>query len=144
MTLYLYTDGGARGNPGPAGAGIVVKDAAGVALFKQAIFLGTKTNNQAEYYGLLKGLEAAQKLGNRVVCRMDSQLVARQMRGEYKIKDPVLRAMAEEIFRRSQEMDVTYEHVPREQNKDADAMANLAMDRGKKPGETFSFHLKTA
>lgn len=142
MTLYLYTDGGSRGNPGPAGAGMVVTDAKGNVLVKQAVFLGVKTNNQAEYYGLLKGIGLAKPLGNKITCRLDSQLVVRQMRGEYKIKDAILREMAQEIARQCVGMEVEFEHIYREQNTVADAMANLAMDRGKKPGETFTFQNK--
>lgn len=121
---------------------MVVLDTKGNILVKQAIFLGNKTNNQAEYYGLLKGIALAKKYGNKVICRMDSQLVARQMTGEYKIKDATLRVMAQEIQKLCTGIEVTFEHVYREQNTLADEMANLAMDKGKEPGDTFTFQTK--
>lgn len=137
--LHLYSDGGARGNPGPAGAGFVIKDAEGNILLKQAVFLGIKTNNQAEYYGLLKGLVAAAKIEKTVICHLDSQLVVKQMTGEYKIKDATLKLMAEEIRKQTADLTVEYRHIRREYNEEADEMANLAMDRGRKPGDTFTF-----
>lgn len=137
--LHLYSDGGARGNPGPAGAGFVIKDDQGAVLMKQAVFLGPKTNNQAEYYGLLKAVIAAKKLGTHLLCHLDSQLVVRQMLGEYKIKDATLKLMAEEIRKHAEGLDIDYRHIPREENGEADEMANLAMDRGEKPGDTFTF-----
>ena len=137
--LHLYSDGGARGNPGPAGAGFVIKDDQGAVLMKQAVFLGEKTNNQAEYYGLLKAVIAAKKMGTHLLCHLDSQLVVKQMQGEYKIKDATLKLMAEEIRNQTHGLEVEYVHIRRELNGEADEMANLAMDRGKTPGDTFTF-----
>lgn len=139
MHIFVYSDGGSRGNPGPAGSGFILKDARGKILRKQAIFLGERTNNQAEYYALLKALESLPEGTREVTCRLDSQLVVRQLQGVYKIKDPVLRDIAAKITQRAQAYHVTYEHIPRELNAEADAMANEAMDRGVRVGDTFSY-----
>lgn len=128
--LILYTDGGARGNPGPAGIGAVIKNPQGltIATFKQAI--GEATNNVAEYRALLLGLSQAAHLGAaEVAVHMDSELVVRQMLGRYKIKEPALKALAGEVLKLMKRFSqVSFTHVPREQNRDADRLVNEAID----------------
>ncbi|MEW2163801.1 bifunctional RNase H/acid phosphatase [Streptomyces sp. NPDC007084] len=130
--FIVEADGGSRGNPGPAGYGSVVIDAAtGETLVERAEYIGVATNNVAEYRGLLAGLRAARDLDPeaRVLVRMDSKLVVEQMSGRWQIKHPAMRPLAAEaagILPRSQ---VTYEWIPREKNKHADHLANKAMDR---------------
>jgi probable phosphoglycerate mutase len=131
VKVVLEADGGARGNPGPAGYGAVVRDAGtGAVLAERWDSLGTATNNAAEYAGLIAGLKAARDLGaTEVEVRMDSKLVIEQMAGRWQIKHPGLRPLAAEAaslaagFR-----TVTYQWIPRERNQAADALANKAMD----------------
>jgi ribonuclease HI len=128
--LRVYSDGAARGNPGPAGAGAVVVDGAGQVLARRGRFLGSTTNNVAEYKGLLLGLEAAHELGARSVeVRADSQLLIRQLKGEYAVKHPGLKPLHAEALRLLGNFDkVDLAHVPREENKLADEMSNRAID----------------
>ncbi len=137
MHFILYADGGSRGNPGPAGAGALVKDEEGTQVVTVSEFLGNTTNNIAEYTALLRALEGLVSLlgeasgGAFVEARLDSQLVVRQMNGEYKIKHPnivPLAAKVKEVVRSFK--SVSFTHVYREDNKEADALANEAMDRG--------------
>jgi len=129
--FIVEADGGSRGNPGPAGYGSVVIDAAtGETLVEAAEYLGIATNNVAEYRGLLAGLKAARELDPTatVHVRMDSKLVVEQMSGRWKIKHPDMKPLAREaasVFPASQ---VTYEWIPREKNRHADRLANEAMD----------------
>jgi ribonuclease H / adenosylcobalamin/alpha-ribazole phosphatase len=131
VKVILEADGGARGNPGPAGYGAVIRDAGtGAVLAKRWESLGTATNNAAEYAGLIAGLRAAQELGaTEVDVRMDSKLVIEQMAGRWQIKHPGLRPLAAQaaalvgVF-----ASVTFQWVPRERNQAADALANMAMD----------------
>ncbi|MBA2948747.1 bifunctional RNase H/acid phosphatase [Streptomyces himalayensis] len=138
--FIVEADGGSRGNPGPAGYGAVVKDAAtGETLVEAAEYIGTATNNVAEYRGLLAGLRAAHELdpAARVRVRMDSKLVVEQMSGRWKIKHPGMKPLAAEaktVFPPSQ---ITFEWIPREQNKHADRLANEAMDAGRR-GEQWA------
>ena len=126
----VNTDGGARGNPGPGGAGIIVRDPSGSVVCRGGAFLGQVTNNAAEYEGLLWGLRAAIALGARKLhVRADSELVVRQMRGEYRVKNAGLRPLFLEAQSLRRQLDaVTFEHVAREHNAEADALANEAMD----------------
>ncbi|AYN41602.1 bifunctional RNase H/acid phosphatase [Streptomyces dangxiongensis] len=138
--FIVEADGGSRGNPGPAGYGAVVCDAAtGQTLAEAAEYIGVATNNVAEYRGLLAGLRAAHALDPSapVHVRMDSKLVVEQMSGRWKIKHPAMKplaAAARSVFPPDQ---VTYEWIPREQNKHADRLANEAMDAGAR-GEQWS------
>lgn len=137
MQFTIFADGGSRGNPGPAGSGAVVYDAQGNIVAEVSEFIGHTTNNVAEYTAMIRGLEAlAEYLDERtpsasVLVKMDSELAVKQMRGEYKIKHPNLKPLAEQAYMRTQQFSaVQFAHVPREQNKVADALANQAMDRG--------------
>ncbi|MCW6005803.1 histidine phosphatase family protein [Micromonospora sp. CPCC 205371] len=129
--VVVEADGGARGNPGPAGFGAVVRDADSTdVLVERSAALGVTTNNVAEYSGLIAGLEAAAELGAaEVEVRMDSKLVVEQMSGRWQIKNAGLRPLAAKaaaLVRRFEK--VSYTWVPRERNKHADALANQAMD----------------
>ena len=132
--LVLETDGGSRGNPGPAGYGAVVRDAAtGEVLAELSDFLGHATNNVAEYSGLIAGLRAAAALapGADVDVRMDSKLVVEQMSGRWQIKHPGMRPLAAQARQAVQSLGrVTYTWVPRSRNTHADRLANEAMDAG--------------
>ncbi|MCL7496287.1 MULTISPECIES: bifunctional RNase H/acid phosphatase [Streptomyces] len=133
-TLIVEADGGSRGNPGPAGYGAVVLDPeTGEALAEAAEFIGTATNNVAEYKGLVAGLRAAHALDPqaRIRVRMDSKLVVEQMSGRWKIKHPDMKPLAAEAASVFPPGQVTYEWIPRAQNKHADRLANEAMDAGK-------------
>ncbi|KQB85151.1 bifunctional RNase H/acid phosphatase [Corynebacterium oculi] len=141
MKVCLEADGGSRGNPGIAGSGSVLYDAHRTTILReQAYVVGTSaTNNVAEYYGLLIGLEAARDYGaTEVAVYMDSKLVVEQMSGRWKIKHPDMQKLARKARRVMDTFDkVTFQWVPREKNKKADALSNVAMDaaaRGEKPG----------
>ncbi|MFL4903819.1 bifunctional RNase H/acid phosphatase [Streptomyces sp. MMS24-I2-30] len=144
--FIVEADGGSRGNPGPAGYGAVVLDAAtGEALVEAAEYIGVATNNVAEYRGLLAGLRAARDLdpGAAVHVRMDSKLVVEQMSGRWKIKHPDLKPLAVQAAGVLPADRVDYEWIPRERNKHADRLANEAMDAGRR-GEQWSPSQSTA
>ncbi|MEU1196738.1 bifunctional RNase H/acid phosphatase [Streptomyces sp. NPDC005813] len=144
--FIVEADGGSRGNPGPAGYGSVVADAAtGQTLVERAEYIGIATNNVAEYKGLVAGLRAARELDPTasVRVRMDSKLVVEQMSGRWKIKHPDMKPLAAEAARIFPASQVTYEWIPRERNKHADRLANEAMDAGKR-GEQWSPSASTA
>ena len=130
--VIVEADGGARGNPGPAGFGAVVRAASGArdVLAERSGGLGITTNNVAEYTGLIEGLAAAAEIGARdVIVRMDSKLVVEQMSGRWQIKHPGLRPLAAQAASLAREFDVVrFEWIPRERNTHADALANQAMD----------------
>jgi broad specificity phosphatase PhoE/ribonuclease HI len=129
--LVVEADGGSRGNPGPAGFGALVRDGeTGQVLAERAAFLGTTTNNVAEYSGLVAGLRAAAEIDPdaRVTVRMDSRLVVEQMSGRWQIKHEDMRRLAAEAAEVLPRDHVVYEWVPRAQNAAADALANEAMD----------------
>ncbi|MGV9284017.1 bifunctional RNase H/acid phosphatase [Streptomyces sp. NPDC003730] len=131
--FVVEADGGSRGNPGPAGYGAVVLDpVTGETLVEAAEYLGVVTNNVAEYRGLLAGLRAARELDPdaAVHVRMDSKLVVEQMSGRWKIKHPDMKPLATEAARVFPPGRVTYEWIPRAENKHADRLANEAMDAG--------------
>ncbi|MGH4027932.1 bifunctional RNase H/acid phosphatase [Actinomycetota bacterium Odt1-20B] len=144
--FIVEADGGSRGNPGPAGYGSVVIDAAsGETLVEAAEYIGVATNNVAEYRGLVAGLRAAHALDPdaTVHVRMDSKLVVEQMSGRWQIKHPDMKPLAAEAARVFPPDHVTYEWIPRKQNKHADRLANEAMDAGKR-GEQWSPSASTA
>lgn len=125
----IHTDGGARGNPGPAGIGAVVKINEKEYLFKH--YIGETTNNQAEYQALILGLTQAKELGaTEAECFLDSELVVRQMKREYKVKDKDLAVQFIKVWNLMSEFKkVTFTHVRREQNKLADQLVNEAIDK---------------
>ncbi len=128
--VRVFSDGAARGNPGPAGAGAVLTDSAGNVVARLGRYLGTQTNNVAEYEGLLLGLKHAQELGYRAVeVRADSQLLIRQLKGEYAVRHAGLKPLHAEALRLLRAFDkVDLKHVPREENALADEMSNRAID----------------
>lgn len=131
-TLVLYTDGGSRGNPGTAGYGYVLGEAGGKVIAERGGFLGRATNNEAEYAGLIAGLEAALAHGAKeILIRADSELLVRQLKGEYKVKSRNLMPLFLDARRLLDRFaGWRAEHIPRERNARADELANEAMDRG--------------
>ena len=138
MHFTIHADGGARGNPGPAGSGAIIRDGLGNAVASVSQFLGKRTNNFAEYEAVILGFEAllkiipqAKRTATEVVVKMDSELVVKQMQGVYKVKHPVLKEQQARLIQAASAFkSVSFTHVPREENSDADALANAAMDRG--------------
>lgn len=128
--LRLFTDGAARGNPGPAGLGVVIEDSEGLRLAGLCRYIGTATNNQAEYLGLIEGLEAVRKWSpSHIEVYMDSELVVRQVNGVYRVKDAALKPLHARATRLLAELGSTsIAHVEREKNRGADALANRAID----------------
>ena len=131
--LKIFTDGGARGNPGPAGCGFVMYDENGKVVAHGKKYLGEQTNNFAEYSGVILAMEKAKELGtNELDFYLDSELVVKQMNREYKVKNPELAKLFVKIFNLSQGFKkVSFRHIPREENKVADRLANEAMDEGR-------------
>lgn len=130
----LYTDGGSRGNPGESACAYVICDLDEVVVEKGGFYLGIATNNQAEYYGLQKGLERARDLGiNKVTLLSDSQLVVNQMNGFYKVKNQELAPLNQEVTSLADSFEkITFVHVPRELNKEADREVNRILDQQEK------------
>lgn len=130
MKVTIHTDGGARGNPGPAAAGIVIKDEQGNTLAAYGEYLGVQTNNFAEYSALLSALKKAKHLGaTEVDCVLDSLLIVKQMNGEYKVREPALQKFFVQVFNTAQQFKkVVYRHTMREGNKEADAEVNKILD----------------
>ena len=127
-----HCDGGARGNPGPAGFGAVIEDPGGKVVARLSEYLGKQTNNFAEYSGLLAVLEWALKNGAKRLCVVsDSELMVQQMKGRYKVKAPGLKPLWEEAQKRAARLeDFEMRHTLRGGNKEADKLANDAMDKG--------------
>ncbi len=125
-------DGASRGNPGPAAYAVVIRDPEGKVVLELAKRMGRETNNVAEYYALLAALDYAASQGvNALRIRSDSELLVRQMQGRYKVKSTDLKPLYERAYRMSRQLRYfAIEHVRREQNRDADALANLALDSG--------------
>jgi ribonuclease HI len=137
MKFFIHADGGSRGNPGPAGAGALIRDELGQAVASVSQFLGVRTNNYAEYEAVILGFETLAKLlkgkvsGVEVVVKMDSELVVKQMKGIYKVRHPILKEQCARLKKVIEPFGtVSFTNVPREENSDADALANAAMDRG--------------
>ena len=133
--LIIFTDGGARGNPGPAGIGVVIASDDGKTISRHKKYIGEATNNVAEYKALILSLEEAVKISNfqypisNIQINMDSELVVRQMQGKYKIKEPTLKVLAQEVFSLINKFkNVEFTHVFREKNKEADKLVNEAID----------------
>jgi ribonuclease HI len=134
QTIRVYTDGGARGNPGPAACAAVLKrlddGEEKETLAEVSLFLGTTTNNQAEYRGVIEGLKKAKELGAQIVeVVMDSELAVKQLNREYKVKDPGIAARFLDVWNLAQAFRrVTFRHVRREQNQEADTLVNACLD----------------
>jgi ribonuclease HI len=130
MRLLAWVDGGARGNPGPAGYGVLLRDENGCTRLQVWGFLGRATNNVAEYRGLIEALAAALELGaSRLEVRTDSELIQRQVTGVYKVRQPHLRELLLEVRALAGRLEgFRILHVPREENRLADALANRAID----------------
>ena len=143
MHLVIYTDGGARGNPGPAGIGVVVykcrmqnaecrmyrpRDLELIEKFGR--YIGETTNNQAEYQALLAALKRARELGATTVdCMMDSELAVKQLNREYKVRDKNLASLFVQVWNETLHFkQIRFQHIPREKNKEADKMVNSAID----------------
>ena len=137
-TLHLFTDGGSRGNPGQAAIGCVLVDPArGVTLKEHGERIGVETNNVTEYRALIKGLHIALAYQpNRLICHLDSELIVKQLNGEYRVKMPTLQPLVDEIRELTMELqDVVFTHIPREDNWRADALVNKALDE--QPAPTY-------
>jgi phosphoribosylglycinamide formyltransferase-1 len=132
MKVVVHTDGGSRGNPGPAAAGFVICDAAGRPVRAKAFFLGETTNNVAEYTALVKALESAEDLGaTEVIVYTDSELMVRQLQGAYKVKSNLIRPLFEQVNElRPRFRNCLIVHVTRDKNKEADGLVNKALDAG--------------
>ena len=142
--LIIYTDGGARGNPGPAGIGAVIKDQSGKVLKEVSEYIGETTNNQAEYQAVVFAFKVIEKIKDvsELDFYLDSELVVKQLRGEYRVKNLDLQPWFVKIFNMSQKYKkVKYTHIKRDLNKDADRLANLAMDK-KERGTISSVRLE--
>ncbi len=140
--IFINTDGGSRGNPGPAAIGVVFSDEKGNVLYSCKEYIGTATNNEAEYRALIKAFEVLPKSkwftehngnGGEIVCRLDSQLVVEQVSGHYKVKQEHIKELFSKIENLSGDfkLDVKFIHVPREENRLADKLVNEALDEQK-------------
>ncbi len=135
--IVIYTDGGARGNPGPAGIGVSIKEEGGKVLKEFGEYIGPQTNNVAEYQALIRALEEAHKLFGKkllemqVEVRMDSELIVRQMSGIYKVKEPALKLLFAQAAQIKMESapNLIFTHVRREKNARADELVNEAIDK---------------
>ena len=130
--LIIYTDGGARGNPGPAGIGAVLYDEKKNIIAEVSEFIGKTTNNQAEYRAVIAALKKARELGaQEIALYLDSELVCEQLNQNYKVKNKNLAPLFVQAWNLSLGFKkITYTHIRREQNTEADELANQAMDRG--------------
>ncbi|HOY60957.1 MAG TPA: ribonuclease HI family protein [Candidatus Woesebacteria bacterium] len=130
MGIKVFTDGGARGNPGIAGYGIYIEGENKKTLFEEAKFLGVKTNNEAEYLGLIGALTwiGENKIESEIEINSDSQLLVRQMQGKYKVKAENLKKLWLIAQNLSKNKKIIYKEIRREHNSRADALANKAMD----------------
>jgi len=130
--ITAHCDGGARGNPGPAGFGALIQDADGQVLAELSEFLGIQTNNFAEYSGLLAAMDYALAQGHRRLRVIsDSELMVKQIQGKYQVKSPGLRPLYEQAKKKIAQLEgFEIVHALRHKNKDADRLANQAMDRG--------------
>jgi ribonuclease HI len=137
--IVIHTDGGSRGNPGPAAIGIVFSDETGKVVYSHKEYIGIGTNNEAEYQALLRAFEILERSkwlkenngnGGVIECRLDSKLVVEQVKGNFKVKQPKLLELKKEIIKLSKEwkLMIDFNHVSREQNKLADKLVNEALD----------------
>ncbi len=138
--IVIYTDGGSKGNPGPAGAGVVIADVKERVIKKYANFIGVRTNNEAEYEAVILGLQKIKALlgkkkikNTKIEFRMDSQLVVRQLNGQYKIEEERLFPLFIKIWNLKMDFGpVSFAEIPREKNKEADKLVNEAIDGSRK------------
>lgn len=130
MKLTTYTDGGARSNPGPAAIGVIIKNEAEKTVAHYGEYLGNQTNNFAEYTALLSALLKAKELGaTEVDCVLDSELVVKQMNREYKVKEPALQKLFIKVYNAAAQFKkISYRHVLRQNNKEADAEVNKILN----------------
>ncbi len=133
--LTVYVDGASRGNPGPAAIGVVMRDEDGTTAVRLSSYIGRTTNNQAEYTALITALEEAGRLGaQRVDIRSDSQLMVEQIKGRYKVRNANIRPLFDEATRLLAGFKShSILHIPREQNSEADSLANEALDKLARP-----------
>ena len=132
MTIQAFIDGASRGNPGESGIGIVLKNEEGKVIFSAGGYIGTATNNIAEYVALIECVKKARTLGcTTLLVHSDSELMVRQMQGKYRVKNEGLRKYYQRVHRMLGDSGFAMEihHVPREQNRDADMLANIGIDR---------------
>lgn len=135
--IIIYTDGGSRGNPGPAGVGVVIANEKGEAIKEYSNDIGIRTNNEAEYEAVILGLQKAKQVFGKektkemeIEMRIDSELVARQLKGEYKIMEEKLFPLFIKVWNLKMDFGkITFKEIPREQNRKADRLANEAMDK---------------
>ncbi|MDD5032813.1 MAG: ribonuclease HI family protein [Candidatus Pacebacteria bacterium] len=143
--IIIYTDGGSRGNPGPSGIGVVITDEKDYVVKKYSKDIGTRTNNEAEYEAVIFALQKAKQVFGKekikdleIEIRMDSELVCRQLRGEYKILEEKLFPLFIKIWNLRLDLGkIIYKEIPREKNREADKLANQAMDERKKQETMF-------
>lgn len=130
--LIINTDGGSRGNPGPAGIGVVFSDEKGQILARYKEYIGEGTNNIAEYRALILALTKAKDFEtDEIECRLDSELVVKQLTGHYKVKDDKMKDLYAQVQELAFFKPIKFIHVRREQNKEADALVNEALDESK-------------
>ena len=135
--IVIHIDGASRGNPGEAGAGVWLASQEGERIGEISRYLGHKTNNEAEYWALLLGLREARRLGgDSIRVFTDSELIARQVKGLYRVKDSKLKGLYEAVLEDLKGFSsFEIESIPREENREADRLANLAIERGRKRGK---------
>jgi ribonuclease HI len=138
MKLQLSTDGGSRGNPGPSATGVILKNENGAIIAAYGEYLGIQTNNVAEYRALLSGLTTAKELGaTEVDCVLDSELIVKQMNGQYKVRNPELQKIFLQIYNlRHSFKKITFRHTLRAGNKEADAEVNKILDAEQQKNRT--------
>ncbi len=136
MKLTIYTDGGARNNPGPAGIGCVFKNEKGATVATISEYIGEATNNQAEYKAVIAALKKAKELGTRELdFYLDSELVVKQLNREYRVKDKDLAPLFVQVYNATLGFKkIKFSHIPREENKEADRLVNMAVDRAMRDG----------
>lgn len=131
MNYLIYTDGGSRGNPGPGAIGVVIQNEKGEVIYELAKYLGRCTNNEAEYLAVFQALKtASSRKFDEITLHVDSELIAKQLNGEYKVKN----ARLKKIFSKIKDLEtsfskIDYKQVRREKNKNADALVNEALDK---------------
>ena len=143
-SFHANIDGGSRGNPGPAAYGVVIRDGKGEIVARLKKYIGQNTNNVAEYFALIAALDYAQTHGIRALrVASDSELMVKQMRGQYKVKSEDLKPLFERAKKMSQTLEAfRIDHVYREQNREADALVNQALDETARPGTVTASNAK--